>query len=251
MEYSVSELAKLAGVSARTLRYYDRCGLLPPARVDSNRYRIYGEAQVDRLQQILFYREMGVPLDQIKRILSSPDFDGRMALEKHLKALIAERERVDALIANVEKTLKALKGETVMTDSEKFDGFGQKLVEENEKLYGEEIRAKYGDDAVERTNAKVRGMDKEQYAEAERLRAELEDTLKQAFALGDPASPLTQKACELHKQWLCCYYDGYSKEYHKGLAQMYVDDPRFTAYYDKIAPGCAVFLRDAVLIYCK
>ena len=251
MEYTINKLAKLAGVSTRTLRYYEQCGLLSPARVSSNGYRIYGKEEIDRLQQILFYRQLSIPLDKIRRILTAPDFDIALALENHLTALIARKEQIDALIANLEKTLKSLKGEIVMTDKEKFIGFGQKLVEENEKRYGAEIRAKYGEEAVNRSNAKVRGMSREQYAEAEKLSLELNKTLKAAYEQGDPSGELAQKACELHKRWLSYFWDHYSKEAHIGLAQMYVDDPRFTAYYDKIAPGCAPFFRDAIMVYCK
>lgn len=251
MEYTVDKLAKLAHVSPRTLRYYHQCGLLSPLRVSSNGYRIYGPKEVDALQQILFYRELGLPLEEIKSILSSPDFDAPAALENHLAALLKRREQTEVLIANVQKTLKAWKGELKMTDKEKFSGLGQKLVAENEEKYGAEIRQKYGDDAVDRANAKILKMSGEDYAKIESLRQEMEGVLKEAFDAGDPAGPLAQRACELHKQWLCFYYDGYGKEYHKGLAQMYVDDPRFSAYYDKIAPGCALFLRDAILIYCK
>ena len=250
MEYTINKLAKLAGVSTRTLRWYDECGLLQPQRISSNGYRIYGQPEIDRLQQILFYRELGVELSEIGRILSAKDFDGIAALQSHHAALCAKRGKLDSLIANVEKSIGAMKGDIAMTDQEKFEGFKQKLVEDNERQYGDEIREKYGDDAINRSNAKVKGMTKEQYAEVETLSRELGDTLKAAFEQGDPASELAQKACELHKRWLCYFWDSYSKEAHIGVAQMYVDDPRFTAYYDKIAPGCAVFLRDAILIYC-
>lgn len=251
MEYTINKLAKLAGVSLRTLRYYDELGLLSPGRIRSNGYRIYGQKEVDQLQQILFYRELGVPLTDIKRILSAKDFDGRAALESHLSALLAKREQLDALIINVEKTIRAVKGETTMQDQEKFDGFMQKLVDDNEAKYGKEIREKYGDEAVDRSNAKVKGMNKDQYDEVEALSSQVSETLKAAFEQGDPGGELAQKACELHKKWLCYFWEHYSKEAHMGVAQMYVDDPRFTAYYDKIAPGCAAFLRDAVLIYCE
>ena len=127
----------------------------------------------------------------------------------------------------------------------------QKLVDDNERQYGEEAREKYGDESVSRSNAKVLNMSKEQYTELEKLTSDLNGTLKAAFEQGDPAGELAQKACVLHKKWLCFYWDAYSKEAHIGVTQMYVDDSRFTAYYDKIAPGCAVFLRDAVAIYCK
>ncbi len=251
MEYTINKLAKLAGVSTRTLRYYDELGLLSPARISSNEYRIYGEKEINRLQQILFYRELGVPLEEIRNILASKDFDGLSALESHLSALLARREQMDLLVANVEKTIKTMKGEMIMSDQEKFEGFLQKLVDQNECQYGEEARAKYGDERINRSDSKVLNMNKEQFIELEMLTEDLNESLKAAFEQGDPASELAQKACELHKKWLCFYWDDYSKEAHRGVTQMYVDDPRFTAYYDKIAPGCAVFLRDAVAIFCK
>lgn len=238
-------------MSTRTLRFYDECGLLTPGRISSNGYRIYGQAEIGRLQQILFYRELGVELAEIGRILSAKDFDGQSALESHLTALRAKREQLNTLIANVEKSISAMKGETTMSDQEKFEGFKQKLIEDNERQYGEEIRTKYGGDVIDRSNARIKSMTKEQYAEIEQLTQELNDTLKAAFEQGVPHGELAQKACALHKKWLCSYWENYSKEAHIGITQMYVDDPRFTAYYDKIAPGCAVFLRDAVKIFCS
>ena len=251
MEYTINKLAKLAGISTRTLRYYDEIGLLSPVRLSSNGYRIYGQKEVNRLQQVLFYRELEIPLEEIKNIMLSKDFDSMVALQSHLTALIAKRKKLDLLIANVEKSIMAEKGEIIMSDKEKFDGFIEKLVDDNEEKYGEEVRKKYGDDVVNRSNAKVKGMTKEQYVEVEALSLELNNTLKAAFEQGDPAGELAQKTCELHKKWLCYFWDGYTKEAHIGVAQMYVDDPRFTDYYDKVAVGCAKFLHDAVLIYCK
>jgi DNA-binding transcriptional MerR regulator len=250
MEYTINQLAKLAGVSTRTLRYYDQCGLLPPKAVRSNGYRIYGETEVNRLQQILFYRELGVELSEIGRILAEKDFDGLSALQSHLSALREKRARLERLIDNVQKSISAMKGETEMTDKEKFEGFKEKLISDNEQKYGQEIRRKYGVETVDRSNAKLKNMTKEQYGELEALTQELNNTLKAAFEQGDPGGELAQKACALHKKWLCFYWDHYSKEAHMGVAQMYVDDPRFTAYYDAIAPECAVFLRDAVQIFC-
>ncbi len=250
MEYTINQLAKLAGVSTRTLRYYDQCGLLPPKTVRSNGYRIYGETEVNRLQQILFYRELGVDLSEIGRILAEKDFDGLSALQNHLTALREKRARLDRLIDNVQKSISAMKGEAEMTDEEKFEGFKEKLILDNEQKYGGEIREKYGDEAVGRSNTKLKNMTKEQYGELEALTKELNRTLKAAFEQGDHGGELAQKACALHKKWLCFYWDHYSKEAHRGVAQMYVDDPRFTAYYDAVAPGCAVFLRDAVRIFC-
>jgi DNA-binding transcriptional MerR regulator len=224
--------------------------LLKPRRISSNDYRIYGQPELDRLQQILFYRELGVELSEIKLILSAKDFSSLESLQSHHAKLCAKKAQLDQLIETVSKSIKAMKGEIEMSDNEKFAGFKQNLIDENEKQYGEEIRGKYGDAAIDRSNAKLKGMTKAQYAEAEKLSQEVNDAIKTAFENGDPSGKLAQKACELHKKWLCCFWDSYSKEAHLGVTQMYVDDPRFTAYYDKIAPGCAVFLRDAVVIYC-
>jgi len=251
MEYTVQKLGKMAGVSTRTLRYYDEIGILKPARINSSGYRIYGKAEVDRLQQILFYRELGVSLESIMDIVSSKSFDYADALRAHRKKLLAKREQLDLLIANVDKTLAAEEGRIVMSDKEKFEGFKQKLIEENEKKYGEEIRAKYGNDRVDKSNKKVKNMTEEQYAAVEKLSAEVMNTLREAFKTGDPAGELAQKAADLHRQWLCHFWDSYTKEAHAGVAQMYVDDERFTAYYDKEQPGTAAFLRDAVFIYIE
>lgn len=249
MEYTVQKLGSLAGVSTRTLRYYDEIGILKPARINSSGYRIYGQAEVDRLQQILFYRELGVSLERIKEIVTAPAFDGAKALIEHREKLLEKRTQLDVLIANVEKTIALTEGRTQMSDKEKFEGFKQKMIDENEKKYGEEIRAKYGDKIVDQSNKKLKGMTEEQYAEWERLGASVLDTLKVAFANGDPAGELAQKTADLHRQWLSYSWGSYTKEAHAGLAQMYVDDERFTAYYDKAQPGGAQFLRDAVFIY--
>lgn len=251
MEYTVQKLGKMAGISTRTLRYYDEVGLLKPARINSSGYRIYGQAEVDRLQQILFYRELGVSLDNIKDIVTASSFNGAKALREHREKLLNKKEQLEMLIANVEKTIEMSERRVFMSDKEKFEGFKQRIIDENESKYGKEVREKYGDENVNRSNQKIKNMTEEQYAKVEKLAVEVNETIKAAYENGDPAGVLAQKACELHKQWLLNYWDKYSKEAHMGLAQMYVDDERFTAYYDKIAPGCAVFFRDAMRIYTE
>ncbi|HHU75789.1 MAG TPA: MerR family transcriptional regulator [Firmicutes bacterium] len=250
MEYSSNQVSKMSGVSARTLRYYDEIGLLKPARIASSGYRIYGQAELDTLQQILFYKEMGFSLTDIRKLLSAPDFDREQAFMNHLAELSKKRERLDTLIETVTKSIAALRGEQTMSDKEKFRGFKQAMIDENEHQYGTEIREKYGEEAIERSNARIKGMTHERYAEGERLRQEAEDTLKAALEIGDPAGELAQKACDLHGKWLAVFQPEYNKAYHKSLGELYVADERFKVYYDKIAPGCAEFLRDAINIYC-
>jgi DNA-binding transcriptional MerR regulator len=249
MEYTINKLSKMSGVSTRTLRYYDEINLLKPLRVAESKYRIYGQEQVDTLQQILFYREFDFSLEDIKVMLSASDFDRGRAFTEHLSMLQNKRARLDTLILNVTKSITAMKGEITMSNQEKFEGFKQALIDENEQKYGEEIREKYGDAVVDESNANLKGLTQEQYDESERLLAEFEITLKAAFATGDPAGESAQQACDLHKQWLMVFYPKYSKEYHLGLAEMYVADERFKANYEKLAVGCTEFLRDAINIY--
>ncbi len=249
VEYTVQKLASLAGVSTRTLRYYDEIGILKPARINSSGYRIYGQAEVDRLQQILFYRELDVSLDRIKDIVTAPSFDGTAALREHREKLLEKKEQLEVLIANVDKSIALTEGRMNMSNKEKFEGFKKKMVEDNEEKYGKEVRQKYGNDAVDQSNKKVMNMTKEQHDQVTVLAEQVTETLAEAFKTGDPAGELAQKAAALHKQWLCYFWNQYSKEAHAGLAQMYVDDERFTAYYDKEQPGTAEFLRDAIHIY--
>lgn len=249
MEYTVQKLGRMAGISPRTLRYYDEIGLLKPGRINSSGYRIYGESEISRLQQILFYRELGVSLDSIKNIVTAPSFDGAKALREHHEKLLEKREQLNQLIANVEKTISMTEGRITMSDKEKFQGFKQNILNENEKKYGKEIREKYGESTVAKSNEKSMNMTEEQYNEVTNLAETIQEKLDQAMKTHDPASEIAQELADLHKKWLCYYWDTYSKEAHAGIAQMYVDDERFTAYYDKEQPGAAKFLRDAIFIY--
>ncbi len=156
MEYTVQELAKLVGITPRTLRYYDEIGLLKPARSDSSGYRIYGGKEIDRLQQIMFYRELGVSLNQIREIITSPTFNKVAALQEHHAKLLERKNQLELLIDNVEKTLAMTERRTTMSDKEKFAGFKEKLLTENELKYGREIREKFGEESVNSSYEKVR-----------------------------------------------------------------------------------------------
>lgn len=247
MEYTVNELAILAGVTPRTLRWYDKQGLLRPARVTAAGYRLYGPAEVERLQQILLYRELELPLEEIRAILDDPSFDRQAALQSHLTALEKRRERLDRLIETVKRTLLDEKGEIEMTDQERFEGFKKELLEENEKLYGEEVREKYGAQALEESGKKLMGLSKEAYQKWKELEDSILSTLAEAVRAGeDPAGKEGQRIAELHRQWLEVTLPQYTPQIHRGIAAMYVEDERFTAYYDREVPGCARFLRDAV-----
>jgi len=247
MEYTVSELALLAGVSPRTLRYYDQIGLLAPARAEPSGYRVYGKKQVDLLQQILFYKRLGFGLADIKKALTAPSFSRLEALRRHLKRLNGEREELNLLIATLQKTILEEERGIFMSDAEKFEGLKKRLIEENEEKYGEEIRRKYGEEAVEQSNAKLMGLSPDQYAAMQELGSALAALLEQAVRSG--ASPLGEegeKAYFMHKKWLSYTWPSYTPKAHAGLAAMYVADERFKAYYDANVPGCAQFLKTAV-----
>jgi len=249
MEYTIKELSLLAGVSTRTLRYYDEVGILKPARIESSGYRIYGSKEVDRLQQILFYREVDMSIDQIKSILSSPSYEETEALREHRRALLLKRERLDKLIENLDKTIMYKEGMLDMNDKEKFEGFKKKLIEDNEKKYGKEVRERYGEEAAKISNDQFKNMTKDQYEELGKLNNLIFESLKRALETKDPSGEPARKTADLHKQWITFCWGHYDKEAHAALAQMYLDDERFKAYYDQAGSGPAEFLRDAILVY--
>lgn len=245
--YNVHELAELSGVSSRTLHYYDEIGLLTPLRTENN-YRTYGFREVERLQQILLYRRLGMQLKEIKRLLDDESFDVEQALLQHLENLQAQQRQTNQLIETINKTLSHMKGERLMEDKERFEGFKQQLIAENEEKYGEEIREKYGDEVIDDSNAQLAGMTPEQWQHSQDLDAAYKEKLQEALETGDPASPQAQEACELHKQWLTLFWPKgmYSIEAHRGLAEMYLSDERFRSY---LGTEAGEFFRDALAVF--
>ena len=239
MTYSIKELADLSGVSTRTLRYYDEIGLLTPKREESNLYRVYGEEEVDRLQQILFYRELDVSLEDIQLLLSSPDFDRKSVLQEHLLALLRKKSQLEQLIHNLNSTIAAMEGEITMTDTEKFEGFKKELIASNERKYGAEVRQKYGEESVEKTNQRISGLSEVQWEQAKALETRYLDLLKAAEKKADPSCAEAKEACRLHKEWLLHFWtpEMYSPQAHIGLVEMYGSDERFQKYYEGISPS--------------
>ena len=247
MEYSIQQLSRLSGVTTRALRWYDKLGLLKPSRVADSGYRYYGPAEVDRLQDILYYRALGVELAQIKACLDDPSFDRLDALRRHQAALEAELQRVQGLVSSVKETILTLERNEIMSDEKKFQAFKQRAVEENERRYGAEIREKYGDQEMDEANARVMDLTREQYQQWDQLGREILARLSAAVAAGaDPAGEEGKAVADLHRRWLTVAGNRYDPAQHRGLAELYVSDERFTAYYDRERPGCARFLRDAV-----
>lgn len=251
MEYSINEVAKMSGVSTRTLRYYDEIGLLTPLKIRSNGYRIYGKNELNTLQQILFYREFELPLEEIKKLLMDQTFNREKALQSHYEKLVQKRQQIDLMLENLRQSMNEEKGRIKMKDKDKFQGFKEKSLKENEEKYGKEIREKYGEDTVEKSNAKYMGQTKEQYEKAEALAAEISRKIKELQGNADPSSEEGKALGALHKEWLLLYWPAYDKDAHRGLGDMYVEDERFRAYYDKIQEGAAAYLRDAIYAYTE
>ena len=252
MEYSVQELSRISGVTPRTLRWYDQIGLLKPCRVAETGYRYYGPEEVDRLQHILFYRSLGVKLDEIRKCLDAPGFSRLAALKSHLAALEAQQERIGALIRSVRSTIEAEERNEIMNDAKKFEAFKRNAVEENEARYGKEIREKYADKEVDAANAAVLNATPEQYSEWTQLGEEIQQRIEAAVqAQLAPDSEAGRAVYELHKRWIHLSTGKYDVNMHCGIAAMYICDERFTAYYDKNLPGCAQFLKDAVHAWAK
>ena len=249
--YTVKDLARLTGLTPRTLRYYDGIGLLCPGRGRDNDYRLYGPAEVDRLQQILLYRDMGLPLEEIRKLLDAPGFDRETALREHLDRLRERRREVDALIRAVQNTLNTIEGGTAMNDKEKFEGMKRQAIEENEAVYGKELREKYGEETMDGYNRRLSGMSQQEWEQTRREEEGYKEALRRAAAAGDPAGEDAREAVRLHAAWLAHYWGGgkVTPQAHTGMAEMYTQDERFTAYYEQVAPGCAAFFLKAVKAY--
>ena len=247
--YKIKDLAEMAGISTRTLRYYDSISLLSPACKNSSSYRMYTDKEVDKLQQIMFYKDLGFKLNEIKNIVNDDKFDFSNALISHKSDLKMEQERISKLLITIEKTIKNLKGEILMTDQEKFIGLKEKYIADNENKHGKEVRSSYGDYAFDEANDKIRKMSKWEFNRANELSKDILIQLDIAFNEGKTSSPNAIKLCEMHEEWIKLYWTTYSKDSHLALARMYYEDERFTAYYDKVNKGSTVFLYECLKNY--
>ncbi|MCB9992345.1 MAG: MerR family transcriptional regulator [Hyphomicrobiaceae bacterium] len=247
---TVSELSALSGVSVRTLHHYDAIGLLHPAEVGQNGYRYYGRSEVLRLQQVLFYRELGLPLAEIRQTLDAPDFDLERALVAHRARLVADIARRTDLIETIDKTLEDLDGETTMTQSNPFKGFAP----EKQKQYENELIDRYGDGArarIAESHAKVGKLSKEQMQAIQDEGHQVNLDLVALIDAGEPAeSAKVQQAIARHHQWVSHFWTPNAEAY-AGLGELYLDHPDFRAFYDKYDPRLVDFLAEAMRVYSE
>ena len=243
--FTVKQLSKLAGVTPRTLHHYDEIGLLKPSRVGDNGYRYYGEESLLRLQQILFYRELDIPLDDIKKIVGRRDFDILGALQTHKDALNKQVTRLNRLIQTVDNTIDHLKGNKIMSEKGLFEGF----TEEEEKQYTEEAMQKYDPETVKASTKKWKA-----YSDAEK---------KQILAEGkavyvDLASNMSKGAGSKEVQAVIARWHKHIQYFWSpndaqllGLADLYNEDARFRETMKKLHRNLAEFMRDAVKVYVE
>lgn len=253
--YKVSDIATISGVSKRTIRYYDEIALLKPSKISSNGYRFYTDKDLDRLQQILLYKNLGMSLYDISKILNDDNFDIEKSLKETLKSYKTQKNYIEDIIENIEKSLKDLKGEVEMSKEEKFDKvqdfekYKETMLKENKAKYGEEMEQNpqiYDPEMVKYSQDKVKNMTKEEYETITNLGIELQKLLENHVNDETFDCNIAKEIYEKHKAWLVFYWGSYIPNAHRGVCDMYVYDERFKKYYDKNIDGCANFLRKCV-----
>ncbi|MBO9540344.1 MerR family transcriptional regulator [bacterium] len=245
MTYTVKAVAELSGVSTRALHHYDEIGLLKPASVSPAGYRHYGDDELERLQQILFFRELGFSLQEIKQIIDRPDFDRKQALLTHKQLLIEKQRRLHALIQSVDESIGALESGKQMKNDAMFEAFNDsKLVE-----YREEAKARWGQsnawkESEERSAKYTKGDWLDIKTELQAISENLASLMDR-----DPADPIVQEGVGRWWQMINERFYSLTPEIFRGLGDMYVADPRFTETYDKVKPGLAAFMQRAMHVY--
>ena len=240
----ISEVAKLSGITVRTLHYYDEIGLLKPNKITEAGYRVYSNEDLETLQQILFFRELDFQLNEIKEIMMNPNYDKNKALNKHKELLIEKRERLDGLINLIDKTIK---GDNNMS----FKEFDNSKIEENKNKYAEEVKNRWGNtDAYKEYEKKTKSYDKNTW---NTINEDMAKILKE-FADNrneDPNSDIAQELVEKWRMYITSNFYNCTKEILSGLGLMYTSDERFKKNIDQYGEGTAEFMAKAIELYCS
>lgn len=252
MTYTINKIAGLAGITLKTLRHYDKLGLLVPSGRSDAGYRLYSDEDVEKLQQILFFRELDFPLVRIKEIMDNPDYDRQRALEMQIEFLEERAKRYRSLSTLAKKTLKKLKGDEKMKNDEMFEGFDYDKIVEHEKKYEAEVKERWGEtDAYKISKQRTDKYTKEDW---ERINNEIGanfEMLLRCFRENVPAESEEMMAvCDGFRNHITKNFYPCTLEIYSNLGNMYVMDERFTAYYDKYEVGLAKYYNDAIQYYC-
>ena len=240
----ISEVAKLTGITVRTLHYYDEIGLLKPSEITEAGYRLYSREDLEILQQILFFRELDFPLSQIKEIMNNPNYDKEEALKKQKELLIQQRQRIEGLIKLIEKRIE---GDNNMS----FKEFDMNEIEENKKKYAKEVKERWGTSkAYEESEKKTSSYNKEKWGD---INQETSEIFK-GFAELRNSDPGSEEVQELVRRWQKYITDNFytcTNEILSGLGLMYVEDERIKENLDKNGEGTAKLMAEAIKIYCS
>ncbi|GGF34177.1 MerR family transcriptional regulator [Halobacillus andaensis] len=247
--YKVKEVADLAGISVRTLHHYDQIGLLSPKKAD-NGYRYYSDNDFIRLQQILFFKELDFSLQRIKEILQDPAFDEKQALKQHKTILLEKKERLDKIIQSIDQSIRTFEGGKEMAHKDRFEPFDMKNIKEHQKKYAIEAEQRWGDtdayqESARRTSSYTEEDWKKIHEESEEIDGQLVNLMDRS-----PADAEVQKWIEAKRQHITDHFYECNIEIFRGLADMYINDPRFTKNMNKKKQGYADFLNKAMHIYC-
>lgn len=249
MPYRVKEVADFVGVSVRTLHHYDQIGLLKPDCLTEAGYRLYSDKNLERLQQILFFKEMGFRLDEIQIFLDQPGFDRKKALLMHKELLIQKIKRLEDMVHTINQSIRSMEGGIHMESKELFEGFDQREMEEAKMKYTEEARQKYGKKIVDETLARTNRYTKEDWARITKKQRAIYQKIADGIERG-PSDPHVQEAIGEWRQLITDAFYDCTLEIFRGLGDLYVADERFTANIDNHHPGLAAFMREAIQVYC-
>ena len=244
-EYTVGDVARFSRVSVRTLHHYDEIGLLPPSGRSDAGYRLYSDPDLERLRQILFYRELGFGLEQIAQMLASP----HAGVDEHLRRqhrLLRERlSRTQALLHAIEYEMEARSMGISLSREEQFEIFGTAAFEE----HAEEARERWGDtEAFKESQRRTAAYTKEDWIAIKREADENVQAFSEAIKAGEPADgPVAMGLAEAHRQHIARWFYDCDARMHTSLAELYTSDPRFSEPWEKIAPGFSQYVHDAIL----
>lgn len=243
MDMRVKEVAELVGVSIRTLHHYDQIGLLTPKEISDSGYRHYSEENLETLQQILFFKELGFALKEIKKMINSPSFNRKEALILQRKMLIEKRNKVDKMVETIDKTIKHMVGEIHMTNEERFEGinFGFNQFEE-------EARRLWGNQSIDEINANLMKLSKDEQQDL----SGRWDMIFNKLACLRNQSPESLEVQTTIKEWydfLNTNFSEYSLDAFYGLGQLYINDERFTKNIDRYGEGLAKLMSEAMEVF--
>jgi DNA-binding transcriptional MerR regulator len=241
--YTVGRVAELSGVTIRTLHHYDEIGLLSPGGRSAAGYRLYEDSDLERLQRILFYRELGFTLDEISTIVDDPQTDALAHLRRQRRLLIGRIDRLRSMVDAIDYEMEARTMDIPLTPEERLEVFGEFRPED----YAEEAEQRWGEtEAYKESQRRVSSYNKEDWQLLKAEEEEVRERLATAFEAGlAPDSEEAMAAAEDHRQHISRWFYECSYEIHRGLTEMYVSDERFRSNYDTRTPGLAAFIKDA------